>query len=142
MKITIPMRAIGFNNYQRSTRTGRRYTAKRGKEFQNLFLRHLEESRNYLLPYFELEYPYMIDMDIEYYYSNYFVKKEPRLNSQCPDVDAPNKIIIDLFFEFIGIDDRQLKSVSSSKFNCSEDLIIIDVEIIKDPCFVAAKERL
>jgi hypothetical protein len=131
--MTLPIRAMSYNNFMTSTKSGRRFVTGRGKQYVeelNFLLSKYKEQ----LFYFGLnvEWPTMFRMEIRYYYLNYLTKKDV-LSKTCNDVDNPNKIVIDKVFGFMGVDDYLLGELHCSKHKAiNEDMIFITLNKYTD----------
>lgn len=134
ISIFFDQKAIGFNNYQRSARNGRRYTTKEGKAFcaqMHNRLNNCREELDFILSKYD-EKNHMFEISIYYYYTKFYTKRGT-VSKTCMDCDAPNKIVIDQVFNYIGVNDALLASVSSKKLPGKRDCFIVHLSTCPIP---------
>jgi Holliday junction resolvase RusA-like endonuclease len=90
-KITIPGNPISNNHYLTNTRSGRRYTPKKTKEYQN----RLQD----LLHKHSVKLEGILEVDMTYYFGDKRIR----------DMDNYSKVILDCMQGFIYENDNQIK---------------------------------
>lgn len=134
VQVFFPFKAMGVNHYQKSTRQGRRYTTKEGKEFQIGIHNQLTKARaelDYLLKKFSDSQS--IEMELYVYQKNFYCKGTQRINKRAGDVDGPSKIVIDQVFKFLDIDDALLTSFKCMKIPSDKDCFVIGLSTCAHP---------
>lgn len=127
-------KAIGFNNYQKTARNGRRYTTQKGKDFQALMHNRLNYYRKSLMDIKAKCDPnyYGYEINVNLYLKQFYTKKGD-LHKRCLDVDAPVKIIIDQVFTYLGVDDCYLLKQSSIKIPSDRDCFTVELSTCPYP---------
>lgn len=116
IEIHFDFEPMPFNNYQRSTRTGRRYTTEKGRDYVKQ-IESVLDNRWEDLKYFSKEHQpqeTQYILEINYFKKNYLTKKG-LINKRHGDVDGPGKVIVDTLFRYLGYDDVYLKKVTQEK---------------------------
>ena len=130
----LPIRAVGYNNYCKSTRTGRRFITPKGREYKSELMKCLSKYKDQLIEIgLTLEWPMMLDIEIHYYYLNYINKSNGLINQKMNDSDSPDKIVIDSIFEMIGCDDYLKRKGSHERHLAkNKDYIIVFLSLSED----------
>lgn len=134
MKITLDIKPLSYNQYYRSTRSGKRVKTGAGlayeEELEYLLSNYSDELLNFGK---ELDlHKNIVRTEIKIYNPDYFIKDGSRINKNSPDVDNCIKVLQDKLFKVIDKDDVQARDtriydVPSNGWKISIEMFIVSI---------------
>ncbi len=135
LKLKINLKPVSINAYYKTILikgTPRRAVSKDGKAFQKLFLNELYNYSHLIHGFFASIDPErdMIYFTIDHF-SPTFYTKDKRISSNSLDSNAPVKLIEDIFFDFIGMNDKIIKRSTGEKWYGRESYFEITISRVQ-----------
>lgn len=137
MNIKLNIKPISYNQYYRSTRSGKRVKTGAGLAY--------EEELTYLLDDYSSElkefgesldlHKNIVRTEIKIYNPDYFIQDGSRINKNSPDVDNCIKVLQDKIFDIMGKDDVQARDTRIYDVPSNEWRVEIDMLIVSIPGF-------
>lgn len=133
--LTLPIKPISINAYQRNTRTGKRIKTGKGLAFDEEIAYRLKDYSIELKEFGKLLDPskVIVKLTLRVVNSNYFLKDGSRISKTAGDVDNYIKVLQDKIFREIGTDDYIMRWTDVADCYGIEDSTYIVLETFPIP---------
>lgn len=130
LALTINTFPMSLNNFQKSTRSGRRYTTALAREWQDFIYAELTRQNQKIN-----DFRKKIDKETRFscrysFYLGNFLTKKSTLNRKSIDLSNSIKHLEDIIFAAIGADDSMVIELFVTKKQANENFMIVEIEAI------------